>query len=276
MAIITISRQAGSLGDEIAKAAAEKLGYEYIEKSQISKVLSALGFSLTDIDKYDEKKPSIWQSLTIQKELLTSLFRAAMYELASRDNVVIVGRGGQVILKNISGVLHVRFIAPNTTRISRIMVQDKCEEKTAERMIRQNDRDSSGYLSTYFGTNWDDSGLYDLVINTRAMALDESVELIACAVNADRIKKSPQVSETLYDLALSHKGKAALLGVSKELSWVDLAVEKGIATLSGTVGSPVEKNNCEKTVLKIKDIKSVDNQLIVRDANTRRGSYWQT
>lgn len=276
MAIITISRQAGSLGDEIAKAAAEKLGYEYIEKSQISKVLSALGFSLTDIDKYDEKKPSIWQSLTIQKELLTSLFRAAMYELASRDNVVIVGRGGQVILKNISGVLHVRFIAPNTTRISRIMVQDKCEEKTAERMIRQNDRDSSGYLSTYFGTNWDDSGLYDLVINTRAMALDESVELIACAVNADRIKKSPQVSETLYDLALSHKGKAALLGVSKELSWVDLTVEKGIAILSGTVGSPVEKNNCAKTVLKIKDIKSVDNQLAVRGSNTQRDSYWQS
>lgn len=276
MAIITISRQAGSLGDEIAKAAAEKLGYEYIEKSQISKVLSALGFSLTDIDKYDEKKPSIWQSLTIQKELLTSLFRAAMYELASRDNVVIVGRGGQVILKNISGVLHVRFIAPNTTRISRIMVQDKCEEKTAERMIRQNDRDSSGYLSTYFGTNWDDSGLYDLVINTRAMALDESVELIACAVNADRIKKSPQVSETLYDLALSHKGKAALLGVSKELSSVDLTVEKGIAILSGTVGSPVEKNNCAKTVLKIKDIKSVDNQLAVRGSNTQRDSYWQS
>lgn len=276
MAIITISRQAGSLGDEIAKAAAEKLGYEYIEKSQISKVLSGLGFSLTDIDKYDEKKPSIWQSLTIQKELLTSLFRAAMYELASRDNVVIVGRGGQVILKNISGVLHVRFIAPNTTRISRIMVQDKCEEKTAERMIRQNDRDSSGYLSTYFGTNWDDSGLYDLVINTRAMALDESVELIACAVNADRIKKSPQVSETLYDLALSHKGKAALLGVSKELSWVDLTVEKGIAILSGTVGSPVEKNNCAKTVLKIKDIKSVDNQLAVRGSNTQRDSYWQS
>ena len=93
MAIITISRQTGSLGDEIAQAVAEKLGYEYIEKSQISKVLSGLGFSLTDIDKYDEKKPSIWQSLTMQKELLTSLFRAAAYELASRDNVVIVGRG---------------------------------------------------------------------------------------------------------------------------------------------------------------------------------------
>ena len=276
MAIITISRQTGSLGDEIAQAVAEKLGYEYIEKSQISKVLSGLGFSLTDIDKYDEKKPSIWQSLTMQKELLTSLFRAAAYELASRDNVVIVGRGGQVILKDISGVLHVRIMAPNSTRISRLMVQDKCEEKTAERIMRQNDHDSSGYLSTYFGTNWDDSGLYDLVINTRAMALGESVELIACAVNADRIKNSPQVSETLYDLALSHKGKAALLGVSKGMVWVNLTVEKRIATLSGEVDSPALKHNAEKTVFSIKDIKSVDNQITVRDSKTRTALCWQS
>ena len=276
MAIITISRQAGSLGDEIAKAAAETLGYDYIEKSQISKVLSGLGFSLADIDKYDEKKPSIWQTLTMQKELLVCLFRAAVFELAARNNVVIVGRGGQVILEKIAGVLNVRVMAPFATRVSRLMEQEQYEENTAERVIRQKDRDSSGYLSTYFGTNWDDSELYDLVINTRAMALNESVELIACAVNADRIKKSPQVSETLYDLALSHKGKAALLGVSKGMAWVDLTVDKRIATLSGTVDSPELKDNAEKTVLSIKDIKSVDNQLTVRDSNTRTASYWQT
>jgi cytidylate kinase len=269
MAIITISRQIGSLGDQIAKAAAEKLGYEYVEKSQISSVLSGLGFSLADIDKYDEKKPSIWQSLTTQKELLVCLFRAAVYELASRDNVVIVGRGGQVILRNVPGVLHVRILAPRSQRINRLMEQKKCDEKTAKRIMRQNDRDSSGYLNTYFGTNWNDSELYDLVINTRAMALNQGVELITCAVNADQIKKSPQRSENLYDLALIQKGKAALLGISKEMVWVDLAVENGIATLSGTVASPAVKNNCEKTVLKIKGIKSVDNQLTVRDLNTR-------
>ena len=56
MAIITVSRQTGSLGDEIARVTAEKLGYGYIEKSQISKALSALGFSLSDIEKYDEKR----------------------------------------------------------------------------------------------------------------------------------------------------------------------------------------------------------------------------
>ena len=269
MAIITISRQAGSLGDEIAKAAAEKLGYEYIEKSQISKVLSGLGFSLSDIDKYDEKRPSLWQNLTIQKELLAYLFRAAVYELAARENVVIVGRGGQVILKDIPGILHVRVIAPYATRVRRLMEQKEYEEKTAEQVIRQNDHDSSGFLSTYFRTNWEDSELYDLVINTRALTLNESVELIASAVDSGQIKESPHMSETLYDLALSNKGKAALLGISRELEWVNLEVKHGIATLSGIVESAAVKHNCEKTVLNIKGITSADNQVIVRDSHTR-------
>ena len=51
------------------------------------------------------------------------------------------------------------------------MEQRGYEEKDVQRMIRQSDNDSSGYLSTYFDANWDDSDLYDLVINTRAMTL---------------------------------------------------------------------------------------------------------
>ena len=269
MAIITVSRQTGSLGDEIAKATAEKLGYEYIEKSQLSEVLSGLGFSLSDIDKYDEKKPSLWQSLTMQKELFAYLLRAAVYELAARKNVVIVGRGGQVILKDVPGVLHVRVIAPSAARVKRLAEQSDIEEKTAERIIRQSDRDSSGYLSTYFGAQWDDSELYDLIINTRAMVLNESVELIACAVADEQIQQSPQMSQSLYDRALIYRGKAALFAISREFEWVDLMVEQGAATLSGIVESPKAKYDCEKTVRDIKDIKSVDNQLRVRDSNTR-------
>lgn len=265
MAIITISRQKGSLGDEIARVTAEKLGYEYIEKFQISKVLSSLGLSITDIDKYDEKKPSVWQTLTMQKEIFAHLIRAAVYELAARKNVVIAGRGGQVILKDVPGVLHVRVIASFAARVSRIMEQKGCDEKKAQRIIRQNDRDSSGYLSTYFDTDWGSSELYDLVINTRAMTLNESVDLITSAVEAERLKASVPAVETLIDLALTHKGKAALLRLSRSFGWVDLEVVQGVGMLSGIVDSPAEKLDCEKAVLNIQGVNSVDNQIAVRD-----------
>jgi len=268
MAIITISRQVGSLGDEIARAAADTLGYEYIEKAQISEALSNLGFSISDIDKYDEKKPSVWQTLSIQKDQFEHLIRAAVYELAAKKNVVIVGRGGQVILKDIPGTLHVRVIAPTATRANRLMEQRGYEEKNAQQIIRQGDRDSSGYLSTYFGASWNDSDLYDLIINTRKVTLNESVEMITCAVGTDEIKKSPQMSEVLNNLALSHKAKSALLKITGDVGYTDMEFEKGVASLSGMVGSPAIKNECEKIILNIQGIESVNNQLNVLDENT--------
>ena len=268
MAIITISRQVGSLGDEIAKAAADALGYNYIEKVQISEILSKCGFSISDIDKLDEKKPSVWQTLSMQTEIFAHFIRAAVNELAARRNVVIVGRGGQVILKDTPGVLHVRVIAPFETRVGRLMEQRGYEEKMAQRMIRQIDRDSSGYLSNYFEASIDNGDLYDLVINTRAMTLKESVEMITCAVGADKIKESPQMSEALYESALKHKATAALLEVTDKVEWVDLELTKGIALLSGLVSTAAIKDECEKVVLNINGIDSVHNQLNVRDEKT--------
>jgi len=268
MAIITISRQIGSLGDEIAKAAADALGYHYIEKVQISEILSKCGFSISEIDKLDEKKPSVWQTLSMQTEIFAHFIRAAINELAARKDVVIVGRGGQVILKDTPGVLHVRVIAPFETRVGRLMEQRAYDEKTALRIVRQTDRDSLGYLSNYFEANIENSDLYDLVINTRAMTLEESVEMITCAAGADKIQESPRMSEELYDSALKHRAQAALLEVTDKVEWVDLELKKGIALLSGLVSSVAMKNECEKVVLNIQGITSVHNQLNVRDEKT--------
>lgn len=268
MAIITISRKIGSMGDKIAKMTAETLGYEYIEKAHISEGLSRCGIPISDIDKYDEKKPSLWQTFSTQNELFAQCIRATVCELAARDNVVILGRGGQAILKNIPGILHVRVIAPFKTRMSRLMEQSGDEEENVQRLIQQSDFDSSGYLSTNFQSNIDDSDLYDLVINTRTLTLSESVEMITCAAGANMIKESPLISEKLFDFALKHTVKAALLEHADKGEWVDLDVHKGTAFLTGLVSSPIIKNKCENFVLNIEGIKSVDSQLTIRDQKT--------
>ena len=182
MAIITISRQIGSLGDEIAREIADKLGYERIEKAQIGAVLSEHGFSSADLEKYDEKNPSLLQHLSIRKKIFDHLIRAAVCEFAAKENVVIVGRGAQVILQDLPGTLHVRVIAPYPTRVKRLMKQKGKDEKIARGDIRVSDRNSSGYIHAYFNADWDDSELYDLVLNTRTMTLNNCVEMIKCAL----------------------------------------------------------------------------------------------
>jgi len=266
MAIISISREVGSLGDEIAKAVTEKLGYEHIEKSQISQALSEHGFLASDVDKFDEKKPSIWQILSKQKSLFDHLIRSTVYDFAARDNVVIVGRGAQMILKGIPGTLHVRITAPYDARVHRIMEQMEYEELKAERLIRLSDRESSGYISTYFDADWDDSIPYDLVINTRNLTLNTVVDLITEAAKSIEIKKVPQTSETLKDLALTQKGKAVLLEMGG-IEVANLVVERGVATLSGMARSLEAKEECKYAILNVKGIAEVDNQLNVPPEN---------
>lgn len=264
MAIITISRQIGSLGDAIAKAVADKLGYEQIKKSQIGEVLSRHGFTESEVDEYDERKPSIWHTLTMKKNIFAYLIEAVVYELAAKDNVLIVGRGAQIILKDIPRTLHVRIIAPYADRVRRVMKQLGCEEKNARRIVHQNDRDSSGYISTYFDADLDDKYLYDLVINTRAITMNSGVEMITRAVSTDEFKKSSQVHEKLYDLALTRKGLAVLLEV-RDVEMMNLSVKKGVASLLGMARSLEAKEECEKALMNIEGITKVDNQIGIFD-----------
>jgi cytidylate kinase len=69
MAVITISRQLGSFGEEIATAVADKLNYEYIHKQKIGEALAGHGFRAHDFKKYDEKKPSKLKCINIYKEV---------------------------------------------------------------------------------------------------------------------------------------------------------------------------------------------------------------
>ena len=266
MAIITISREVGSLGDEIAEAVTEKLGYEHIEKTQISEALSEHGFMASDVDKFDEKKPSIWQILSKQKNKFDHLIRSTVYDFAARDNVVIVGRGAQIILKGIPGTLHVRITAPYDARAHRIMEQMEYDELNAERLIMLSDRDSSGYISTYFDADWDNSTLYDLVINTRNLTLNTVVDLIAEAAKSLEENKIPQTSETLKDRALTQKGKAVLLEMGG-IEVANLNVERGVATVSGMARSLEAKEECNSAILGIKGIAEVNNQINVPPGN---------
>ena len=94
MPVITISRQLGSLGTEIARGVAKDLNYEYADKEMVGKIMAGYGITAPEMDKFDEKKPPFWDSLSIQRRNFLHFIQMAMYDLARRSGVVIVGRGG--------------------------------------------------------------------------------------------------------------------------------------------------------------------------------------
>src|SRR5512133_1636072 len=117
MAVITISRQMGSLGCQVAEAIAHCLSYKVVWREVINDAAIRAGVpevALATIDELDflGLRPS-----ADARRAYHEAVREIMHELAAEGNVVLVGRAGQVILRGVEGVLHVRLYAPLHLRI---------------------------------------------------------------------------------------------------------------------------------------------------------------
>ncbi|PID40945.1 MAG: hypothetical protein CR984_00590 [Proteobacteria bacterium] len=257
MAIITVSRQKGSLGDEIAKAVAAKLKYQFVDKVKIGDALASQGFRELEFEKFDGKKPTVWQSLSDQKKKFIYLLRAAIYDFAKGGNVIILGRGGQALLKDIPGTLKVRIVAPVKNRIQYLMDQEGFDKNQCERLIVVNDRDSSGFIRSFFDIDWDDENMYDLVLNTRTMSVDTATSLILEAVNSPEFQyRSEKVKKMLADKALEQRINEVLVGFPG-IVLERIEVVQGAVSLAGLARFKDEIETCRKAVSSIEGVEDV-------------------
>lgn len=265
MSTITISRQIGSLGTEIAREVAEKLNYEYVDKEKLGKIVANFGFGMMEVEKFDEKKPPFWDAFSLQRTNFLHAVQEAIYDFARRGRVVIVGRGGQILLRNLPGVLHVRIFAPFDLRVKRLVWSKRADEKYAVRMIRQSDQDSAGYIQSFFHADWNDANLYDLLINTENLSQTTAVQLILDSVHSREIQEGVEKGkERLAELALVQKAEAKLISVlGSDLSYVEIRAEKGTVFLRGAVTSDLLKEECERAVAALDEVSHVENQLSV-------------
>ncbi len=265
MSTITISRQFGSLGTEIAREVAEKLNYDYVDKEKIGKIVAHYGFGLLEVEKFDEKKPPFWDSLSLQRTNFLHALQTAIYDFALRGRVVIVGRGGQVLLRNLPGTLHVRIFAPFDLRVKRLVWSKRADEKYAPRMLRQMDYDSAGYIQSFFRVDWNDASLYDLLINTATLSQQTAVQLIIDSIHSREIQDAAEKGkEKLADLILIQKAEAKLIPIlGPGHRQVEVRAENGAVSLRGTVTSETLKGECTRAVTALEGVKQVENQLAV-------------
>lgn len=267
MPVLTVSRQMGSLGTELARTLAERLRYEYVDKDKISGALAAQGLPAPELERFDEKKPPFWDSWQIERKRFLHFLQAVIYDYAGKSNVVIVGRGGQVLLRNLPGVIHLRVIAPFELRVKRFLAEQGGEEKEAARILRRNDRDSEGFIRTFFDRNWDDANLYDIVLNTEKISLETGAAMVLRGIQAPDLEEGEKEGrERLAVLSLAQKAEATLLGIlGVDIRHINVQVEKGGVTLRGSVPTAKDREKCEKAVAALPGVGEVDNQILVTE-----------
>ena len=108
--------------------------------------------------------------------------------LAHEGNVLILGRGGQVLLKTHPGALHVQTVAPFDHRVEEIMARHKLPIRDAQNPVRASDRARFDYLRRYHDADWLASTLYHLVLNADRLPVATATDLI---ITAQRAIKQP-------------------------------------------------------------------------------------
>lgn len=101
--------------------------------------------------------------------------------LALEGNVVIAGRGGQVLLRDMPGTLHVQVVAPFEHRVTVLAQREGITKEEATKKIKASDQTRRDYLRTYHRVDWLDPTLYDLVINTYKIPSSLAAEMIVHA-----------------------------------------------------------------------------------------------
>jgi hypothetical protein len=160
MAIITMSREIAALGDETAQVLEGLIGYRFINKTMIEGKLEEFGIGPVKREKYDEKKPSFWASLSQEKDDYLHFLKTVLYEYALEGNCVIVGRGSTALFDNLPGTIKVRVVSPYDVRVKRICVYYHCDEKRATQIIEQSDHDRIGFHRYFFNSDCKDPTNY--------------------------------------------------------------------------------------------------------------------
>lgn len=179
MGIITVSRQLASLGDEISKKIAEKLGYTFVSKAELEKRIVSLGFPKSKLSKFDEKKLGFFTGLTRGRDEYLNYLLTAILEAASQNNCVIVGRGAFIILKDLENHVSCRFIADEKMRIERLQMHENCTRKIAVKKIAETDSQQKSFHKEFFNFDVDEPSLFDVTMNTTELDVDSIAESIA-------------------------------------------------------------------------------------------------
>lgn len=179
MAVITISRQMGSFGSEVASEIAGCLKYRVVWREVINQAALRAGVPEVALATIDELDLLGIRPSTASRNSYHKAVREVMEELWREGNVVIVGRAGQAILRGKVNVLHVKIFAPIEIRVQRVAEKFKISNETARVQIEASDLTRTRYLKKYYQMRWDDPGLYDIMINTEKLST-KCAALIVC------------------------------------------------------------------------------------------------
>jgi cytidylate kinase len=204
MAVITISRELGSEGDNICDMICERLGVCRVDKTLLSQIAEEAGIDIEAVEEmernvtrrarlvsgemtslYRKQRTAFDRATTMDEKTYNDVLRETIEDYARQGDALIAGRGGQMILRDWPGVLHVRLYAPEEVRVQRIMARENLSEPQAAARVRQSDERKRQFIRQMFrNADWRNLKYYNLAIDTSRIPAAVAVDIIMLAARS--------------------------------------------------------------------------------------------
>jgi cytidylate kinase len=253
MAILTISREFGSGGRDIAQAVAEKLGYELLDRDKFLKELGTRGKNWENWGKgLDEHSPSTWEKYDWSFRGFSALARSVLLAHAYKDNTVLMERGANFLLRGVPHAFRIRVIAPFDFRVEKIMVRESVDYDTARWLIERTDYERSRFIYALIGKEWDSPSDYDAVFNTGIQPIDEVILMVCETLNHRNELKTAEAEKNLELQAVAARIEAGLFTYPfLFVNTVEVTVDSGTLILKGVVRDFKQKKKVEDAALEL-------------------------
>ena len=182
--IVTIEREYGSGGGEIAQLLAVRLGWKLWDQSLTEEIARLARCPRDVVEGREEKTDPLYYRLfksfmrgsyegsinapklnLVDSETIVKISQRVVEQAAQSGNCVIVGRGSQQFLKDRPQTLRVFLFAPREKKVRRLVARGKTE-KEAEELIDSVDAERAEFIKKYFNVEWPDRAIYHAMVNT--------------------------------------------------------------------------------------------------------------
>jgi cytidylate kinase len=273
MPLIAMTREMGSLGKDVAAGVAARSGRRVVYHEIIEPIANKMRLRKSHVERFLDGKSGMWERLTTDRTSL-SIFTADETFRFLRDGStgVIRGWGAVHLLRNIPHVLRVRVCAPLETRVARMMERLATDDRaTVENEIQMSEESHTAITKRHFGVNWRDPELYDLVLSTERLSVDECVDEVDGLMKKKCFQETPESMRMVDNLACEWSVRSALRRDERTAeSSFTVECADGVAKLLGVVGTQAEADAAAGVVRAVEGVKDVDNQLKAASAATSR------
>lgn len=182
--VVTIEREYGSGGGEIAQLLATQLDWKLWDHLLTEEIARLADCPKAVVAGREERTDPLYYRLfksflrgsyegslnahklkLVDSECILKFTEQVVQHAAKTGSSVIVGRGSQQFLRNRSDTLRVFLYAPRENKVRRLLARGKSEQE-AQQLVDTVDRERIDFIQKYFHVEWPDRAVYHAMINT--------------------------------------------------------------------------------------------------------------